>query len=804
MSDDTPPPLTGSTGNPADSLLGIWILGQFRIIKALAAGGMSQVYLAEQASMDRFAAIKIVRTSDSQRLDWQRRFRHEARAASRLNHPNIVTIYNFGELADGTLFLAMEYIDGLCLGDFLHKGPLSLGTAIAILQQCTAALAYAHQMGVIHRDFKPENVMLTDVDGRAHVKVLDFGLARLTGDGSDTEPGVVLGTPRYMSPEQCRGEPALVCSDQYSLGLVFYELLTGRAAFQADTTIGYLHLHQNTLPPLPSRVNPVPGMELLDPVVARMIAKQPKDRFADMAEVSRALETLRASLPPSSISSPAPLGSTPKVGALSGEITVTLDTKKALLPDLKKSRPRALTAIQIGSQEVLSAEGWKSLEDSGLVLQRWNEGAAELADTVSAYLYFLGASEGSWRESSQEWIQKGVPLEKTLLCIDAPYQTTAIEGLIDHFSDVLIGSHPINPTLFSAVLRWMSRNGEGGIECLLPDRGIQVLQITSSTQKSSYVDALLKDARDSGIRQRALQSLAELGEEMILNAIFHAPVNYDGTPRYTHLPRDSEVVLRRGEEATLRWLIHERFVVVSIHAPFGSLPAGEVFHRITGGPGRPSLDPYRRGMGMGLHIISRAAQHLVFAICPGTWCEILAIVPRDPMEASGSKRSLCVLQSIGQTSRRIGDRLRMREIKHQGSIRIELKGEINETSILRSLFNHTGPIHLDLQGVSRINSVGLRAWIDAFRERPPGVEIIFERCSPVLVNQIDILPLLTDDVRITSVMAPYCCTSCKRESLELVFIEEMDGCHPPSRQCVKCAGHLQFDGMPEEYFAFLR
>ena len=179
-----------------DSLIGRWILDQYLILKQIAVGGMAEIFLAEQAHMDRKAVIKILRTergSEKTRL-----FRQEARAVSRLIHPHIVTVYNFGELADGALFLAMEYVEGQTFGTISTAQPPT-AQVLRLALQCAEALSFAHQRGVIHRDLKPDNLIVTSIAGTDCVKVLDFGVARLPDDPSQTQDGTLIGTPKYMT-----------------------------------------------------------------------------------------------------------------------------------------------------------------------------------------------------------------------------------------------------------------------------------------------------------------------------------------------------------------------------------------------------------------------------------------------------------------------------------------------------------------------------------------------------------------------------------------------------------------------------
>jgi serine/threonine protein kinase len=217
-------------------------LGSYEIIGALGAGGMGEVYRARDARLDRIVAIKILPAALATAEDHLHRFEREARSASALNHPNIVTIYELGR-HDSTHYIAMELVEGATVRELLIAGTLPIRKAIEIAAQIAEGLAKAHEAGIAHRDIKPGNLMVT-ADG--FVKILDFGLAKLapareelsqlhTRASSDTRSGVIVGTPEYMSPEQAGGLPLDFRSDQFSLGLVLYEMVTGKRAFRRDT-----------------------------------------------------------------------------------------------------------------------------------------------------------------------------------------------------------------------------------------------------------------------------------------------------------------------------------------------------------------------------------------------------------------------------------------------------------------------------------------------------------------------------------------------------------------------------------------
>ncbi len=268
-------------GVPAtDAMIGRWILEQYRVTAKLGEGGMGAVYLADQPAIGRQAVIKVIHPWLSRDAGVANRFATEARAAARLQNPHIVSIYNYGRMPDGTLFLAMEHLAGRTLAQLLRaERRLDVTRAVGIATQVCEALSHAHARGVVHRDLKPSNVMLVARDrGPDFVKVLDFGIAKLDG-GEGNAAGAMLGTPQYMSPEQLTGRPIDGSSDVYTLGVVLYEMLAGRPPFVADAALGYVQKHTQE-PPM-SLAHACPGVRVLPAVEAclmRALAKAPHQR----------------------------------------------------------------------------------------------------------------------------------------------------------------------------------------------------------------------------------------------------------------------------------------------------------------------------------------------------------------------------------------------------------------------------------------------------------------------------------------------------------------------------------------------
>src|ERR1044072_4130184 len=298
-------------------------LGRYQIRSLLGAGGMGEVYLAQDTSLNRKVALKVLPTDLASNQDRMRRFKQEATAAASLNHPNIAHIYEVGE-ANGFNFIAMEYVDGTTLRDKIHNEDEDLSKLLRVLQHVAEGLAKAHDAGIVHRDLKPDNIMITS-DG--HAKVLDFGLAKLVEQPTITDsvpsgeeptilqqhstPGLILGTLGYMSPEQAQGKTKQVDhrSDIFSFGCILFEAITGQRPFTGNDHIEVLNKLIREPAPALASLNPDAPADL-QRIVRRCLATDPDERYQNIKDIAIELKEARREMLESGIVSSVPLIST--------------------------------------------------------------------------------------------------------------------------------------------------------------------------------------------------------------------------------------------------------------------------------------------------------------------------------------------------------------------------------------------------------------------------------------------------------------------------------------------------------------
>jgi serine/threonine-protein kinase len=285
--------------------------GRYLIERLIGEGGMGAVYQAEHTHMRKRLAVKVLHPEMSRMSEVVARFEREAMAAAHIEHPNVAAATDFGKLDDGSFFLVLEYVEGKSLRDAQHDGRLELGRALHITRQIASALSRAHALGIVHRDLKPENVMLvtrdTDTD---FVKVLDFGIAKVPvgalggGDGAGKPPGqaltqlgMVYGTPEYMAPEQALGQDVDLRADLYALGVMMFEMITGKRPYEHESKVTLLGMHVTA--PIPSMAERAPDANVppeVDAIVARLLSKEATARFADAKELVDAIDAATSAL----------------------------------------------------------------------------------------------------------------------------------------------------------------------------------------------------------------------------------------------------------------------------------------------------------------------------------------------------------------------------------------------------------------------------------------------------------------------------------------------------------------------------
>lgn len=338
-------------------------LGPYTVQELLGSGGMGEVYRANDARLARDVALKVITPKLVTDPAVRRRFQVEARAASALNHPAIVTVYDVGETGDIS-WIAMEWVDGQTLRDVLSKGPLPLAEALTVAREIADGLAAAHEKGIVHRDLKPENIMVRP-DGRA--KILDFGLARqtiaeleasgsqaATEAGAATVAGTILGTVGYMSPEQAAGRVADSRSDQFAFGLILYEMLTARRAFQRPSVVETLVAIMRDEPsPLSSLRAGVSGP--LQELIARCLSKVPEDRFASSRELAATLQTMTSE------------PTTMRSGGFVASNVMTAVMAPSVTPRRRLLRRRAAVAVALLVILAAGAAAWMRFRSSGQI-----------------------------------------------------------------------------------------------------------------------------------------------------------------------------------------------------------------------------------------------------------------------------------------------------------------------------------------------------------------------------------------------------------------------------------------------------
>ncbi|AGC46347.1 serine/threonine protein kinase [Myxococcus stipitatus DSM 14675] len=345
-----------------DRMLGRTVAGRYRIVKKLGQGGMGSVYLAEQVGIGQQVAMKFLHSGLSLDLDVTRRFLNEAKSYARVGHPNAVNLHDFGQDEEGNLYISMEYVEGDDLKRLLaNVGRLSAHEAGDIILQVADVLAYAHGRGVVHRDLKPENIMVRQGLRGWHVKVLDFGIARIADSATRlTAQGAVAGTPRYMSPEQAQGQDVDSRADIYAVGVVLFELLTGVQPFDGTSVADIMQRQVNQPTPRLGDIAPELDIPALDAVIQKATAKKRVERYATMelfaSDLSNALPTLIGRPPISGVNPVVKMGTSSNVN--SGTLIYGDGTEDTMLRGASEA-PTELARINTGRMTPIP-----SLDDS--------------------------------------------------------------------------------------------------------------------------------------------------------------------------------------------------------------------------------------------------------------------------------------------------------------------------------------------------------------------------------------------------------------------------------------------------------
>ncbi|HET9930527.1 MAG TPA: protein kinase, partial [Polyangiaceae bacterium] len=318
-------------GSPDDPFIAELVDGRYRVLRLLGVGGIGLVYLCRHEALEKPVALKVLRPEYVLHEDLNARFLNEARAASAIKSPRIVDTLDVGTLPNGAPYFVMEYVDGETLASLLDReGHVELSTALAIARQLAEGLDAAHAAGVVHRDLKPENVFLAHTPEGLSAKIFDFGIAKVARARKRlTYAGAVFGTPHYMSPEQARGEEVDARSDLYALGVMLFEMVTGRVPFDGEDPLAVMSQHVDRVPPLMSNITGTPLNADLEAIVARCLAKDPRHRYSSGAELLRDLEAL-----PALMEQPLPVARA---------VEAPMPSAPSRLPSLQ-SRPETLSA----------------------------------------------------------------------------------------------------------------------------------------------------------------------------------------------------------------------------------------------------------------------------------------------------------------------------------------------------------------------------------------------------------------------------------------------------------------------------
>jgi serine/threonine-protein kinase len=406
---------------------------RYEVVRKLGSGGFADVFLANDRLLGRQVALKVLSNRYAHDEQFVERFRREASSAAGLNHPNIVQIYDRGE-AEGTYYIAMEYLEGRSLKEIIVKyAPLSSELLVSVAVQILEALRFAHRRDVIHRDIKPQNIII-DNDGR--VKVTDFGIARAGSASTMTEAGSILGTAHYFSPEQAQGQPVEAASDLYSLGIVMYEMATGSLPFDGDNPVSIAMKHVHDMPPAPRTLNPaIP--ENLEAVIMRSLGKRPIDRYLTAQAMLDDLRRVQEGEPvvaPNGFTEEVTRVMTPAVAAAAaGQAQATQVRRRppdvpgpVIDPEEQPGRPRSVWPWVLVIVLILALAG-----AAYVILTNWSTGTAEMKTVPPVVGLSEAAAQSQITAAGFKFEKQGTQPSATVVAGDVsgqdPLQNTKLE-----------------------------------------------------------------------------------------------------------------------------------------------------------------------------------------------------------------------------------------------------------------------------------------------------------------------------------------------------------------------------------------
>ncbi len=460
----------GETLETANPEPGTQIGGRYRLIRILGEGGMGVVYLAEHSALGREVALKFLRGQFAEDPVILRRFQREARAASSIRHPGIVDVTDFGDDAEHGVFYTMEFVPGsTSLEEVVQRGPMDLDEVIRVGVGVADALAAAHEAGVIHRDLKPDNILLARRrEGPPIPKILDFGIAGVVDDAENlTQTGSVFGTPPYMSPEQCMGRRVDERSDVYAFGIILYRLVTGVLPFRADNMLTLFEMHRSRPPAKPSTL--VPQLpEALEEVILRCLAKRPEARFQTMNAVSAALSGREVPL-----ETPAPVDD--------------FVTDETMAPDTAPE-PRPRGAVAPTTTGMTHGELTEPVAQAPSTRGRLvGVGFAALA-LAAAAIFMLRPGAAPTPAAKPAATPKPAPVELSRLVVSQPPGAEVFEG------DKALGAAPLNLRFVEGETLKLELRAEGHAPAQLSLNSASPAKVTATLSPLAVADAGKPDA----------------------------------------------------------------------------------------------------------------------------------------------------------------------------------------------------------------------------------------------------------------------------------------------------------------------